>query len=97
MAIYKSFVAIAYRLHLEEANLQAIETVRSQKLGEPRIFNSLFAQQVEEDNIRTQKEKGGGVLDDGYKTRSVFWMMGLCNETQNFRSPTGSKTYPIYV
>lgn len=57
-------LAIAYRLHLEEANLQAIETVRSQKLGEPRIFNSLFAQQVEEDNIRTQKEKGGGVLDD---------------------------------
>lgn len=57
-------LAIAYRLHLEEANLQAIETVRSQKLGEPRIFNSLFSQQVEEDNIRLQKEKGGGVLDD---------------------------------
>ncbi|MCU0534452.1 MAG: Gfo/Idh/MocA family oxidoreductase [Hydrococcus sp. Prado102] len=55
---------IAYRLHLEEANLQAIETVRSQKLGEPRIFNSVFSQQVEEGNIRLQKEKGGGVLDD---------------------------------
>lgn len=55
---------IAYRLHLEEANLQAIETVRSKQIGEPRIFNSLFSQQVEGSNIRLQKDKGGGTLDD---------------------------------
>lgn len=55
---------IAYRLHLEEANLQAIEIVRSGQIGEPRIFNSLFTQQVEEGNIRLQKALGGGVIDD---------------------------------
>jgi predicted dehydrogenase len=55
---------IAYRLHLEEANLQAVEIVRSGRIGEPRIFNSLFAQQTVANNIRVDKEKGGGTLDD---------------------------------
>jgi predicted dehydrogenase len=55
---------IAYRLHLEEANLQAVETLKSGQIGEPRIFNSVFTQQVEEDNIRVKKEVGGGTLDD---------------------------------
>jgi predicted dehydrogenase len=56
---------IAYRLHLEEANLRAIEVLKSGKIGEPRIFNSVFTQQVkDEDNIRLRKEVGGGVLDD---------------------------------
>ncbi|MEH2248133.1 Gfo/Idh/MocA family oxidoreductase [Nostoc sp.] len=55
---------IAYRLHLEEANLQAIETVRSKQIGEPRIFNSVFTQQVEEGNIRLRDVTGGGTLYD---------------------------------
>lgn len=55
---------IAYRLHLEEANLQAVETVQSGKIGEPRIFNSVFTQQTVEGNIRLEKDKGGGTLDD---------------------------------
>jgi predicted dehydrogenase len=55
---------IAYRLHLDEANLQAVETVQSGKIGEPRIFNSAFTQQTVEGNIRLDKEKGGGTLDD---------------------------------
>lgn len=55
---------IAYRLHLESANLQAIETVRSGQIGEPRIFNSVFTQQVEEGNIRTREVTGGGTLSD---------------------------------
>ena len=55
---------IAYRLHFEKANLQAIEIVKSGKLGEPRLFNSLFGLQVQKDNIRTQKELGGGTLYD---------------------------------
>ena len=38
----------AYRLHFEEANLKAIEVVQSGKLGEPRIFSSLFTMQVRE-------------------------------------------------
>ncbi|MBX9259018.1 Gfo/Idh/MocA family oxidoreductase [Desmonostoc muscorum CCALA 125] len=55
---------IAYRLHLEEANLQAVEIVRSKQIGEARIFNSVFTQQVEEGNIRLQDVTGGGTLDD---------------------------------
>lgn len=56
---------IAYRLHLEEANLQAIEVIKSGKIGDARIFNSVFTQQVtDEDNIRLRQQAGGGVLDD---------------------------------
>src|SRR5712691_3117452 len=39
---------IAYRLHFEEANLRAVDIVNSGKLGQPRIFNSVFSQQVKE-------------------------------------------------
>ena len=55
---------IAYRLHLEPANLQAIELVQSGQIGEPRIFTSLFTQQTGEGDIRLDKEIGGGTLDD---------------------------------
>jgi predicted dehydrogenase len=55
---------IAYRLHLEEANMQAVETLRSGQIGEPRIFNSVFTQQTVEGNIRLEEETGGGTLND---------------------------------
>jgi predicted dehydrogenase len=55
---------IAYRLHFEEANLKAIEIVNSGQIGEPRIFNSVFTNQVEEGNIRLRRETGGGTLYD---------------------------------
>ncbi|NDJ21661.1 Gfo/Idh/MocA family oxidoreductase [Nostoc sp. B(2019)] len=55
---------IAYRLHLEEANLQAVEIVRSKQIGEARIFNSVFTQQVEEGNTRLRNVTGGGTLND---------------------------------
>jgi predicted dehydrogenase len=55
---------IAYRLHLEAANLEAIEVLKSGEIGEPRLFNSVFTQQVAEDNIRVDREAGGGTLDD---------------------------------
>jgi predicted dehydrogenase len=55
---------IAYRLHFEPANLKAIETLQSGTIGEPRIFNSVFSQQVTNDNIRLKKEMGGGPLMD---------------------------------
>ena len=45
---------IAYRLHFEKANLEAVEIARSGKLGEPRFFSSVFAMQVKEDNIRLE-------------------------------------------
>jgi len=55
---------IAYRLHFEEANLKAIALLREGRIGEPRIFESLFTQQVEEGNVRLRKELGGGPLPD---------------------------------
>jgi glucose-fructose oxidoreductase len=55
---------IAYRLHFEAANMQAVEIVGSGKIGDPRFFNSVFTQQVERDNIRVQQGLGGGTLDD---------------------------------
>ncbi len=54
----------AYRLHFEKSNLEAIEIVRSGKLGEPRIFSSLFTMQVREGDIRLQNDLGGGPLYD---------------------------------
>ncbi|MGH9962808.1 MAG: Gfo/Idh/MocA family protein, partial [Pyrinomonadaceae bacterium] len=55
---------VAYRLHFEEANLRALQLAHSRKLGELRIFNSLFTMQVREGNIRLQKNLGGGTLFD---------------------------------
>jgi glucose-fructose oxidoreductase len=55
---------IAYRLHFEEANVQAVELARSGKLGELRIFNSTFTMQVREGDIRLKRKMGGGSLYD---------------------------------
>jgi glucose-fructose oxidoreductase len=55
---------IAYRLHFERANLEAVKIARSGRLGELRYFNSTFSFNVKPGNIRTQEEKGGGPLHD---------------------------------
>jgi glucose-fructose oxidoreductase len=56
---------IAYRLHFEQANLEAIKLARSGKLGDIRWFSSDFAQQVSPDNVRLEDyKKGGGPLYD---------------------------------
>lgn len=55
---------IAYRLHFERANLSAIEAIRSGKIGTPRIFSSVFTQQVKAGNIRLKRELGGGPVWD---------------------------------
>ena len=55
----------AYRLHFERANLEAVEIVRSGRIGEPRAFHSVFAMQVDDDNIRlAPPDRGGGPLYD---------------------------------
>lgn len=54
----------AYRLHFETANLRAIDRIRNGEIGQPRIFSSLFTQQVRDGDIRTQAELGGGALFD---------------------------------
>lgn len=57
---------IAYRLHFEEGNLEAVHLAHSGKLGNVRIFTSEFSQQVVGDNIRATEpvEKGGGPIYD---------------------------------
>jgi predicted dehydrogenase len=54
----------AYRLHFDKANLQAVEIVRSGKLGNPRFFSSTFGMQVRPGNIRLSLALGGGPLWD---------------------------------
>jgi glucose-fructose oxidoreductase len=55
---------VAYRLHFEKANLSAISAVQSGKIGEPRLFNSVFTMDVREGDIRLRDETGGGTLYD---------------------------------
>ena len=57
---------IAYRLHFEKGNLEAIELAQGGKLGDLRFFTSEFGQQVVPDNIRLadKVEEGGGPVYD---------------------------------
>lgn len=56
---------IAYRLHFDEANMQAVEIAKSGKIGDVRIFNSVFSQQVAQGNVRLEKISiGGGTIYD---------------------------------
>jgi predicted dehydrogenase len=55
---------IAYRLHFERANLNAVQAIRSGKIGAPKIFSSLYTQQTAGGNIRLQRELGGGPVWD---------------------------------
>jgi glucose-fructose oxidoreductase len=55
---------VGYRLHFERANLEAIEVARSGRIGEPRLFSSMFSMPVVPDNIRAKSALGGGVLYD---------------------------------
>ncbi len=57
---------IAYRLHFEAGNLEAIELANSGRLGDLRFFTSEFAQQIAEENVRVSEnaENGGGSIYD---------------------------------
>jgi predicted dehydrogenase len=55
---------VGYRLHFEPANLDAVATVRSGKLGDVRMFSSVFTMQVREGNSRVRADLGGGPLRD---------------------------------
>lgn len=54
----------AYRLHFEQANLESIQLLERGKIGEPRIFNSVFTMNVKEGDTRLQKARGGGSVYD---------------------------------
>lgn len=56
---------VAYRLHFEEANLKAIDLVQGGRLGDPRLFDSVFTMQVKPGDIRLNpRELGGGPVYD---------------------------------
>lgn len=57
---------IGYRLHFEAANLEAIKIAHSKRIGDLKIFNSIFTMQVEDKgNIRLDEAtRGGGPLYD---------------------------------
>ena len=56
---------IAYRLHFDEGNLRAIDIAQSGKLGELRLFSSVFTMNVREGDVRlAPRAEGGGTLYD---------------------------------
>jgi glucose-fructose oxidoreductase len=55
---------VAYRLHFEEVNLDAVDLVRRGRIGEPKFFNSSFSMTVRRGDIRTKRAYGGGTLYD---------------------------------
>jgi predicted dehydrogenase len=56
---------VAYRLHFEEANLKAIDLVQGGRLGDARLFDSVFTMTVKEGDIRLNpRDLGGGPLYD---------------------------------
>ena len=60
----KTELMVAYRLHFNEANLRMVQLANSGRLGQIRIFHSLFTQQVKEGDTRLQARTGGGPLLD---------------------------------
>jgi glucose-fructose oxidoreductase len=62
--LYKKMLTplmVAYRLHLDPANLKVIEHIQNGDIGEVKIFNSVFTMQIKDvNNIRLQKDLGGG-------------------------------------
>jgi predicted dehydrogenase len=50
---------VAYRLHFEEANLKAIDLVQGGRLGDVRLFDSVFTMTVKP--VRRRADGGGGV------------------------------------
>jgi predicted dehydrogenase len=55
----------AYRLHFEKANLEAVAAVRSGRIGEARVFSSVFTNDVEPGNLRLRPGEGGPLFDIG--------------------------------
>jgi len=71
---------IAYRLHFEAGNLEAIRVARSGRLGDLRLFTSEFCQQVADGNVRVNEfvaQGGGPVYDMGvYCINAARYLFG---------------------
>jgi predicted dehydrogenase len=63
---HSTALMVAYRLHLESSNLEAIKIAHSKKIGDLKVFNSVLTMQVKDaTDIRLEEiEKGGGPLYD---------------------------------
>jgi glucose-fructose oxidoreductase len=55
---------VAYRLHFDDAHLNLMSLVQSGRLGDVRIIQSLFTQQVRKGDTRLDPKVGGGPLPD---------------------------------
>jgi glucose-fructose oxidoreductase len=55
---------VAYRLHFEAANLEAVRLVETERIGRVRAFSSCFSMQVRPGNVRLRHDLGGGTLWD---------------------------------
>lgn len=55
---------VAYRLHLEKATRSTVRLVQSGKIGEPRLFSSIFSMNVLKGDIRLDPRPGAGPLYD---------------------------------
>jgi hypothetical protein len=56
---------IAYRLHFEAGNLEAVRIARNETIAEARFFSSEFAQRVAKDNVRITEPIETGNLSPG--------------------------------
>jgi len=54
----------AYRLHFEKSNLTAVDLIKTGAIGNPRLVNATFTQQVDRGNTRLQAHLGGHPLND---------------------------------
>ncbi|MBX7116896.1 MAG: Gfo/Idh/MocA family oxidoreductase [Myxococcaceae bacterium] len=63
-AAFDRKLMVAYRLHFEEANLKAIDLVRTGKIGIPRFLTATLSHLVKRGDIRTRADMGGGALYD---------------------------------
>ncbi len=62
----KRKLMVAYRLHFEKTNLEAIRVAAEGEIGQLRFFSSEFAQQVTPGNVRVTEpvRRGGGPVYD---------------------------------
>jgi predicted dehydrogenase len=81
----------AYRLHFERCNLEVADLVRKKRIGDARYFDSQFSMQVKADNIRVDRELGGGPeWDIGIYCLNAARYVFAAEPTQIFATATNS-------
>lgn len=58
------FLMTAYRLHTDPGTIEVLEQIRHGKIGDPRLFTSIFSYQAAASNHRLKAEHWGGPLQD---------------------------------